>query len=141
MGEEEKEEAPHEEEAPHVKGESISLGMCNSEKGMYEELARQWPADVYIIGKDILSFHTVIWSCILMSARLPLPKTVFVHGFANDREGEKKSKSVENVVDPHDMLDVFGLDSFRCPVVHLQGGTVRGRAEFLGEVHAGLAQH
>jgi methionyl-tRNA synthetase len=72
-----------------------------------------WPADVHIIGKDILWFHTVIWPCILMSANIPLPKTVFAHGFVNDKEGKKMSKSLGNVVDPHDMLDKFSVDTFR----------------------------
>mmetsp|Transcript_14884 Transcript_14884/g.21039 ORF Transcript_14884/g.21039 Transcript_14884/m.21039 type:complete len:799 (-) Transcript_14884:190-2586(-) len=72
-----------------------------------------WPAHVHIIGKDILWFHTVIWPCLLMSAGLPLPDTVFAHGFVNDKEGKKMSKSLGNVVDPHDMLDKFPVDTFR----------------------------
>lgn len=72
-----------------------------------------WPANVHIIGKDILWFHTVIWPCMLMSAKLPLPKTVFAHGFVNDKEGKKMSKSLGNVVDPHDMLDKYPVDIFR----------------------------
>mmetsp|Transcript_6443 Transcript_6443/g.12431 ORF Transcript_6443/g.12431 Transcript_6443/m.12431 type:complete len:793 (-) Transcript_6443:34-2412(-) len=90
-----------------------ALGVCNEDGTKDEELAKLWPADVHIIGKDILWFHTVIWPCILMSAGLPLPKTVFAHGFVNDKEGKKMSKSVGNVVDPHDMLDLFDVDSFR----------------------------
>ena len=76
-------------------------------------LAKFWPADVHIIGKDILWFHTVIWPCLLMSAGIPLPKTVFAHGFVNDAEGKKMSKSIGNVIDPHDMLDQFHVDAFR----------------------------
>uniref|UniRef100_A0A7S3PW86 methionine--tRNA ligase n=1 Tax=Chaetoceros debilis TaxID=122233 RepID=A0A7S3PW86_9STRA len=72
-----------------------------------------WPASVHIIGKDIIWFHTVIWPCILMSAGLPLPTTVFSHGFVNDSNGMKMSKSIGNVVDPHDMLDKFPVDGFR----------------------------
>jgi len=72
-----------------------------------------WPADVHIIGKDIIWFHTVIWPCILMSAKIPLPKTVFAHGFVNDAEGKKMSKSIGNVVDPHDMMDKYPVDTFR----------------------------
>lgn len=72
-----------------------------------------WPANVHIIGKDILWFHTVIWPCILMSAGIPLPKTVFAHGFVNDKEGKKMSKSLGNVVDPHDLLDKYSVDTFR----------------------------
>lgn len=90
-----------------------ALGVNNEDGSKDEELAKLWPADVHIIGKDILWFHTVIWPCILMSAGLPLPKTVFAHGFVNDKEGKKMSKSVGNVVDPHDMLDLFNVDSFR----------------------------
>jgi len=77
------------------------------------DLAKYWPAGVHIIGKDILWFHTVIWPTILMSAGLPLPKTVFAHGFVNDKEGKKMSKSLGNVVDPHDMLDKYPVDIFR----------------------------
>ena len=81
--------------------------------GHPNDLDHHWPADVHIIGKDIIWFHTVIWPCILMSAGLALPKTVFAHGFVNDKEGVKMSKSLGNVVDPHDMLDKFPVDSFR----------------------------
>lgn len=76
-------------------------------------LSKFWPANVHIIGKDILWFHTVIWPCLLMSAGVALPKTVFAHGFVNDKEGKKMSKSMGNVVDPHDMLDKFDVDTFR----------------------------
>ena len=89
------------------------LGVCDPDNGKNEELSKLWPADVHIIGKDILWFHTVIWPCILMSADLPLPKSVFAHGFVNDKDGKKMSKSIGNVVDPHDMLDKFDVDSFR----------------------------
>lgn len=78
-----------------------------------EGLSKFWPANVHIIGKDILWFHTVIWPCLLMSAGLPLPKCVFAHGFVNDKEGKKMSKSLGNVVDPHDMLDQYHVDTFR----------------------------
>lgn len=72
-----------------------------------------WPANVHVIGKDILWFHTVIWPCLLMSAGLPLPKQVFAHGFVNDIDGRKMSKSLGNVIDPHDMLDIYPVDTFR----------------------------
>mmetsp|Transcript_46896 Transcript_46896/g.114386 ORF Transcript_46896/g.114386 Transcript_46896/m.114386 type:complete len:780 (+) Transcript_46896:83-2422(+) len=81
--------------------------------GSIEGLEKFWPSNVHIIGKDILWFHTVIWPCLLMSAKLPLPATVFAHGFVNDKEGKKMSKSLGNVVDPHDMLDKFHVDTFR----------------------------
>jgi tRNA synthetases class I (M)/tRNA synthetases class I (I, L, M and V) len=76
-------------------------------------LQRFWPANVHIIGKDILWFHTVIWPCLLFAAGLPPPRAVFAHGFVNDKEGKKMSKSMGNVVDPHDMLDHFAVDTFR----------------------------
>ena len=77
------------------------------------KLSHFWPANVHIIGKDILWFHTVIWPCLLMSANVRLPRKVFAHGFVNDKEGKKMSKSLGNVVDPHDMLDKFHVDTFR----------------------------
>lgn len=90
------------------------LGVNDNDDGSVEKsLSKFWPANVHIIGKDILWFHTVIWPCLLMSAGLPLPKTVFAHGFVNDKEGKKMSKSLGNVVDPHDMLDKFHVDTFR----------------------------
>ena len=78
-----------------------------------EGIEKFWPSDVHIIGKDILWFHTVIWPCLLMSAGIPLPASVYLHGFVNDREGKKMSKSIGNVVDPHDVLDQSHVDSFR----------------------------
>ena len=71
-----------------------------------------WPADVHIIGKDIVRFHTIYWPAFLMSAGLPLPKRVFGHGFLFNR-GEKMSKSVGNVVDPFELADTYGLDQIR----------------------------
>lgn len=88
-------------------------GLGVNEDGSMDALAKLWPADVHIIGKDILWFHTVIWPCLLMSAGIQLPKTVFAHGFVNDHEGKKMSKSLGNVVDPHEMLDKFHVDTFR----------------------------
>lgn len=73
---------------------------------------RYWPADLHMIGKDIIRFHTVYWPAFLMSAGIALPRKVFVHGFVLNR-GEKMSKSVGNVVDPVDLVDAFGLDAVR----------------------------
>ena len=73
---------------------------------------RYWPADVHLIGKDIVRFHAVYWPAFLMSAGLPLPKQVFGHGFLLSR-GEKMSKSVGNVVDPMELAERFGVDALR----------------------------
>ena len=74
--------------------------------------AKYWPADVHIIGKDIIRFHAVYWPAFLMSAGLPLPKRVFAHGFLLNK-GEKMSKSLGNVVDPVNLVNHFGLDPVR----------------------------
>jgi methionyl-tRNA synthetase len=73
---------------------------------------RYWPADLHMIGKDIIRFHTVYWPAFLMSAGIELPRRVFAHGFLLNR-GEKMSKSVGNVVDPITLVDTFGLDQVR----------------------------
>ena len=73
---------------------------------------RYWPADLHIIGKDIIRFHCVYWPAFLMSAGVELPKRVFAHGFLFNK-GEKMSKSVGNVVDPENLIDEFGLDPVR----------------------------
>jgi methionyl-tRNA synthetase len=75
-------------------------------------LWRFWPADLHVIGKDIIRFHTVYWPAFLMSADLPLPKRVFAHGFLLNK-GEKMSKSVGNVVDPFALVKAFGADAVR----------------------------
>jgi len=71
-----------------------------------------WPADLHVVGKDVVRFHTVYWPAFLISAGLALPKTVFGHGFVLNR-GEKMSKSVGNVVDPQEMATRFGVDRLR----------------------------
>ncbi|MEM9682987.1 MAG: methionine--tRNA ligase [Pseudomonadota bacterium] len=76
------------------------------------EFKEFWPADLHVIGKDILRFHTVYWPAFLMSAGLPLPKRVFGHGFLNI-EGEKMSKSLGNVLSPDALIGEFGLDQIR----------------------------
>ncbi|HET9334997.1 MAG TPA: methionine--tRNA ligase [Sphingomicrobium sp.] len=73
---------------------------------------RFWPADVHLIGKDIVRFHAVYWPAFLMSAGLRLPKQVFGHGFLLAR-GEKMSKSLGNVVDPMELADRYGVDALR----------------------------
>ncbi len=76
------------------------------------ERAHFWPADVHIIGKDIIRFHAVYWPAFLMSAGLELPKRVFAHGFLFNK-GEKMSKSVGNVLDPFSMAETYGVDQMR----------------------------
>jgi len=71
-----------------------------------------WPANVHIIGKDIIRFHAVYWPAFLMSAGLPVPKRIFGHGFLFNR-GEKMSKSVGNVIDPFTLAGHYGVDSLR----------------------------
>ncbi len=77
-----------------------------------DPLWRFWPANVHVIGKDILRFHAVYWPAFLMSAGIELPKRVFCHGFVLNR-GEKMSKSVGNVVDPFDLVRGYGVDQVR----------------------------
>ena len=74
--------------------------------------AKYWPANIHIIGKDIIRFHAVYWPAFLMSAGLPLPGRVFAHGFLLNK-GEKMSKSLGNVVDPVNLVNHFGLDPIR----------------------------
>jgi methionyl-tRNA synthetase len=73
---------------------------------------RYWPADVHLIGKDVVRFHAVYWPAFLMSAGIALPKQVYGHGFLLSR-GEKMSKSVGNVVDPMELAERFGVDAVR----------------------------
>ena len=77
-----------------------------------EKFKKFWPADLHIIGKDIIRFHCVYWPAFLMSAGIELPKRVFAHGFLLN-SGEKMSKSVGNVVDPAVLIGEFGLDPIR----------------------------
>jgi methionyl-tRNA synthetase len=71
-----------------------------------------WPANVHLVGKDILTTHAVYWSTMLMGLNLPLPETIFAHGWWTVN-GEKMSKSRSNVVDPNRIVDEFGADAFR----------------------------
>lgn len=75
-----------------------------------------WPADIHVIGKDIIKFHCVYWPIMLKAMGLPLPKQVLVHGWWQ-KDGQKMSKSTGNVVDPIAVIDDWGLDAFRYYVV------------------------
>ncbi len=77
-----------------------------------EQFKKFWPADVQIVGKDIIKFHCALWPAMLMAADLPLPKTVFAHGFFTIN-GEKISKSLGNAVDPVEMTEKYGIDPVR----------------------------
>ncbi len=71
-----------------------------------------WPADVHIIGKDIVRFHAIYWPAFLLSAGLKLPKRLFVHGFFTI-DGQKMSKSLGNVIDPFDLVEKYGVEAIR----------------------------
>lgn len=77
-----------------------------------ERFAKYWPADFHIIGKDITWFHCVIWPCALMAVGLPVPKTVFAHGFVT-LKGQRLSKSAGVRVDPIKLVEIFGVDTVR----------------------------
>jgi len=77
-----------------------------------DEFHTFWPADVHLIGKDIVRFHAVYWPAFLMSAGIALPKQVYAHGFLLNR-GQKESKSLGNVTDPNELADRFGVDALR----------------------------
>jgi methionyl-tRNA synthetase len=77
-----------------------------------EKFRKFWPAELHVIGKDIVRFHAVYWPAFLMSAGLEVPRRIFSHGFLFNR-GEKMSKSVGNVIDPFALADAYGVDQFR----------------------------
>lgn len=76
------------------------------------DFATYWPADVQVVGKDILRFHAAIWPGILLALKLPLPKLLYVHGFINV-DSKKISKSLGNVIDPEAVIDKYGTDALR----------------------------
>jgi methionyl-tRNA synthetase len=85
------------------------VGYPDVESGKFK---RYWPADLHVIGKDIVRFHAVYWPAFLMSAGVDVPKRIFSHGFLFNR-GEKMSKSTGNVIDPFTMAETYGVDQFR----------------------------
>ncbi len=84
-----------------------ALGYGTDDKNM-----NYWPANVHLVGKDILRFHAIYWPAFLMSLDLPLPKHIAAHGWWT-RDGDKMSKSKGNVVNPKEVADAYGLDAFR----------------------------
>jgi methionyl-tRNA synthetase len=108
-----------------------------------EQFRKFWPADLHVIGKDIIRFHTVYWPAFLMSAGLAVPHRVFAHGFLTV-EGKKMSKSLGNVIDPFAIVEEFGVDPLRyyClrEVSFGQDGD-HGREKFINRNNADLANN
>lgn len=103
----------HEDQVMYVWCDALSnyltaLGYADDDA----KVAHYWPADVHLIGKDIVRFHAAYWPAMLMAADLPLPKAIYVHGFVTS-EGKKMSKSIGNVVDPMDVIEKWGKEAFR----------------------------
>jgi len=86
-----------------------ALGFGREEDGNFK---KYWPADLHVIGKDILRFHAVVWPAMLLSAGLPLPKRILTHGMVTS-DGKKMSKTIGNVVDPYEYYENFGSDPLR----------------------------
>ncbi len=86
-----------------------AVGFPNTDS---EKFRKYWPADLHVIGKDIVRFHAVYWPAFLMSAGIAVPRRIFSHGFLFNR-GEKMSKSVGNVIDPFALTDAYGVDPLR----------------------------
>lgn len=84
------------------------IGYAKNEKNF----KNWWPADLHLVGKDIIKFHCALWPAMLMSAKLPLPKKVFAHGFFTIN-GQKISKSLGNAIDPIDLVNKYGVDEVR----------------------------
>lgn len=78
----------------------------------HPDFKKFWPADIQVIGKDILRFHAAVWPAMLIGLGLPLPKVLYVHGFITS-DGRKMSKSIGNVVDPIQLAKTYGVDAFR----------------------------
>lgn len=89
-----------------------SLGYLSEHPEERERFAHYWPADVHLVGKEIVRFHTIYWPIFLMALDLPLPKQVFAHGWLLMKDG-KMSKSKGNVVDPVPLIERYGLDALR----------------------------
>lgn len=106
-----------------------------------EKFKKFWPADMHMIGKDILRFHAVTWPAMLLSAGIPLPKRIFVHGFITSG-GKKMSKSIGNVIDPKEFITEFGSDAVRYYLAREIPPTEDGdftRENFIAAYNANLA--
>ena len=89
------------------------LSACNySEDDDKDFFSKFWPANIHMVGKDIIRFHAVYWPAFLMAAKLPLPKKIFAHGWWTN-EGNKISKSLGNVINPFEIVEKYGIDQVR----------------------------
>lgn len=86
-----------------------ALGYGQEKRELFDAF---WPAQFHLVGKDIVRHHAVIWPCLLMAAGLPLPKTVFAHGWWTN-DGQKMSKSLNNFIRPEEVIEKYGLEAFR----------------------------
>ena len=106
-----------------------------------EKFRRYWPADLHLVGKEIVRFHSIIWPCILMALDLPLPKQIYGHGWLIV-DGDKMSKSKGNVVDPNQLIDEFGADAIRYFLlreINLGQDGNFSRDALIGRINADLA--
>jgi len=101
---------------PAAYGDQNVLSALNSGLRTPDSGLRIWPADVHVIGKDILKFHTVFWPIMLKAMGLPLPKQILVHGWWQ-KNGVKMSKATGNVINPIEVINEWGVDAFRFYVV------------------------
>jgi methionyl-tRNA synthetase len=92
--------------------ETVLSALGNSTFNIQHSTLSLWPADIHVIGKDILKFHAVYWPIMLKAMRLPLPKQILVHGWWQ-KDGQRMSKSTGNVVDPIEIINEWGVDAFR----------------------------
>ncbi len=95
-----------------IKSNAANYKQKNLKSKVYGSKLSFWPPDIQLIGKDILRFHAVIWPALLLALEMPLPKKLFVHGFFTVA-GQKMSKSLGNVIDPEEMIKIFGSDATR----------------------------
>ncbi len=97
---------------PAALGDSAVLAPLHAKSSGPDSQVSLWPADIHVIGKDIVKFHAVYWPIMLKAAGIPLPKQLLVHGWWQ-KDGQKLSKSTGNVVDPIAVIDEWGIDAFR----------------------------
>jgi methionyl-tRNA synthetase len=104
---------------PAVYGDPVvveALGLANNpeitSQATFGQKLSLWPADIHVVGKDILKFHTIFWPIMLKAMGLPLPKQIVLHGFW-EKDGQKISKTTGNIVDPIGIIREWGLDAFR----------------------------